>query len=205
MDAKDMVGASCAGAVIAGGAEYVMTGGESGFSPLWAGVIGGVLGPLIYMAWQRVSNSFPSRVKNWRLPRPRMLLRRLFSRQTGDHPKTATENLPEVTPLATTAPDKAGEWISEDEALKLIRRSSLTRLRLPNETMTIGEALVRRMSVTTSPTASEIRADEIASYLLARYNDQGSWTNRDGRYYKQYLEEWINEEVYGDYEATRSR
>ena len=120
--------------------------------------------------------------------------------------EAAAEKSQKAPPPATTAPaSKAGEWISENEALKLIRNSSLTQLRLPNETITVGEAIARRMGFENSPTASDIRANEIASYLLQKYNDQGTWTNRNDRYYKQYLEEWINEEVFRDYEATRSR
>ena len=106
------------------------------------------------------------------------------------------------TPASTTGLDK---WISENEALKLIRSSSLTRLRLPNDTMTVGEALLRNMSVVTSPTGSEIRANEIARHLLKTFNEQCSWGKRNDKYYRQYLEEWINEEVYRDYEATKSR
>ena len=204
MDTKEIVvcgfvaGVPTAG--VAGWVEYVMTGGVSGFTPLVSGLIGAVVGPLMLVAlmalkarWRQGNRSYVSRVKNWWSVRGKVL--------PDDH-------LPEATPIAATASTESGEsgeWLSEGEALNLIRNSSLTRLRLPNETITFGEELGRRMGFDHSPTASEIRADEIASYLLAKYNDQGSWTNRDGRYYKQYLEEWINEEVYRDYEATRSR
>ena len=201
MDTKEIVvwgfGAGVLVAGVAGWAEYVMTGGVSGFTPLVSGLIGAVVGPLMFVAlmalkarWRQGNRSYVSRVKNWWSVRGKVL--------PDDH-------LPEATPIAATASTESGEWFSEGEALNLIRNSSLTRLRLPNETITFGEALGRRMGFDHSPTASEIRADEIATYLLAKYNVQGSWTNRDGRYYKQHLEEWINEEVYRDYEATRSR
>ena len=98
----------------------------------------------------------------------------------------------------------AGKWIDESEAIQLITASSLVQLRLPNETMTIGEALLRSGGIITSRTKSSIRAKEIARHLLKTYNDECAWGQRDGRYYKEDLENWINEKAYEDHAATRS-
>ena len=96
-------------------------------------------------------------------------------------------------------------WIDEDGALRLLMASSLVKLRLPNETMTVGEALFRRQGLTASPTGSSIRANEIARHLLKTYNDECSWGKRNGLYYKEYLEDWIGEKAYQDHATTRSR
>ncbi len=96
-------------------------------------------------------------------------------------------------------------WINEEEAIKFLVVSSLVRWRLPNETMTIGEALLRNRGLLTSPTVSSIRAKEIARHLLKTYNDECSWGKRNGLYYKEYLEDWIGEKAYEDHAVTKSR
>ena len=96
-------------------------------------------------------------------------------------------------------------WINEDGAIRLLMASSLVKLRLPNETMTVGEALFRRQGLITSPTGSWIRANEIARHLLKTYNEECSWGKRNGMYYKEYLKGWIGEKAYQDHAATSSR
>ena len=96
-------------------------------------------------------------------------------------------------------------WVDEEGAIKLLMASSLVRLRLPNETMTLGEALLRRQGLIASPTGASIRANEIARHLLKTYNDECSWGQRNGLYYKEYLEDWIGEKAYQDHAAIRSR
>ena len=96
-------------------------------------------------------------------------------------------------------------WLDEDGAIKLLMASSLVRLRLPSDTMTIGEALLRSQRLVTSPTGSSIRANEIARHLLKTYNDECSWGKKNGMYYKEYLDEWIGEKAYQDHAAISSR
>ena len=83
--------------------------------------------------------------------------------------------------------------------------SSLVRLRLPNDTMTVGEALLRHQGLITTQTGSSIRASEIARRLLKTYNDECSWGKRNGLYFKEYLEDWIGEKAYQDHDAIRAK
>ena len=96
-------------------------------------------------------------------------------------------------------------WVDEEGAIKLLMASSLVRLRVPNEMMTLGEALLRRQGIIASPTGASIRANEIARHLLKTYNDECSWGKRNGLYYEEYLEDWIGEKAYQDHDAIRSR
>ena len=93
-------------------------------------------------------------------------------------------------------------WINEDGATRLLMASSLVKLRLPNETMTVGEALLRHQGLSTSPTGSSIRASEITRHLLNTYNGECPWGKRNGMYYKEYLEDWIGEKAYQDHTPT---
>ena len=96
-------------------------------------------------------------------------------------------------------------WMDENGAVKLLVASSLVRLRLPNDTMTIGETLLRHQGLITSPTGSSIRANEIARHLLKTYNDECPWGKRNGLYYREYLEDWIGEKAYQDHDAIRAK
>ena len=160
---------------------------------LWAVVtIVGVVGLLVY---------YRSALKRLLTNRhPKAGVRPTRSAHSGGQMRTARA----VDAIATPENEENSDWISESEALNLIRRSSLTQLRLPTLTMTIGEALLRRNGIINSSTDSEIRASEISRHLLKTLNEECPWVLRDGKYYRQYLEEWINEQAYRDYDATRS-
>ena len=170
-----VIGAGCEIAIFAAGLGIAMTWPDA--SPtVWFVVA--ILGLLVAgIAWK------------WPAIAPRL-------------PKWTRKEPQEKTAVSQTKSDNG--WINEDEAIGLIMASSLVLLRLPNETVTLGEALLRRQGLITTPTGSSIRANEIARHLLKTYNDECSWGKRDGMYFKEYLEDWIGEKAYQDHSATSS-
>ena len=171
-----------------GGLEFTMTGE---LTPLIAGVPGVLVGCayLVAVHFLPKREKLISRVRKigqWTQKRP---LKAIAEGPTEAKVQTKTEN----------------GWMDEDGAIKLLMASSLVRLRLPNETMTLGEALLRRQGLNASKTGASIRASEIARHLLKTYNDECSWGKRNGLYYKEYLEDWIGEKAYQDHDAIRAK
>ena len=99
------------------------------------------------------------------------------------------------TSLDRTSSADTKAWIAEAEALAMIRASSLVRLRLPRETLIVGEVFAR-LGGAPSRTEVDRRADEIARHLLRKFKNGRSWGVRGGTYDRRLLEEWIDETAY---------
>ena len=194
--------------VASGGVEFAMTGE---LTPLIAGVPGVLVGCAYLVAvhflpkwkkqrgevhtvdadlaghhWWKKIFSRVRKIGQWTQKRP---LKTIVEGPTEAKVQTKAEN----------------GWMDEDGAMKLLVASSLVRLRLPNDTMTVGETLLRHQGLITSPTGSSIRANEIARHLLKTYNDECPWGKRNGLYYREYLEDWIGEKAYQDHDAIRAK
>ena len=167
-----------------GGLEFAMTGE---LTPLIAGVLGVLVGCAYLVAvhflpkWKKLISRV-RKIGQWTQKRP---LKTIAEGPTEAKVQTKAEN----------------GWMDEDGAIKLLMASSLVRLRLPNETVTLGEALLRRQGLNAPKTGASIRASEIARHLLKTYNDECSWGKRNGLYYREYLEDWIGEKAYQDHDA----
>ena len=94
--------------------------------------------------------------------------------------------------LARAAPNPT-TWISDSEALVIVRKSSLVRLRLPKGTITGSEAVTRLLGFPPSLTPGEQLADELARKHLRDFVNQCNKWTRNGRYGKETLEWWLDE------------
>ena len=118
-------------------------------------------------------------------------------------PRTVTPSTP-TPPQPITTPDP-NMWITQAEALVVVRASSLVRLRLPQETMTLAEALLRMKNFVSSPTGRGRRADEISRHLLRKFKRECAWGVRSGTYDSELLREWIDQEAYREDPPTGYR
>ena len=109
-------------------------------------------------------------------------------------PRTVTPSAP--TPPQPITPDH-NTWITEAEALHMIRSSSLVRLRLPWET-TAAEHLLRIYLGAKTKTKADDRADEISRHLLRKFEKECPQGVRGGMYDLRLLQEWIDQEAYGE-------
>ena len=75
-------------------------------------------------------------------------------------------------------------WMSSDEAREALRRSSLIRMRVPND-VTLGHVLGRVLG-DTQKTPGEVRTDELTRKLLRDFEAQHPNGVRDGQYGKDY-------------------
>ena len=118
---------------------------------------------------------------------------------------TTTSAPPEA--YSSPAPDDTNTWITEAEALQMIRSSSLVRLRLPQETTTLAEVLLRAANFVLPPTGPMRRADEISRHLLKKFTSECSWgvRMRSGTYNSELLREWIDQEAYREDPPTGYR
>ena len=119
---------------------------------------------------------------------------------------TTTSAPPEVS--SSPAQDDTKAWITEAEALAVVRAFSLVRLRLlrlPQETVTLVEVLLRVKGLVTSKTEAGRRADEIARHLLRKFKNERPWDVRGGTYDRRLLEEWIDQEAYREDPPTGYR
>ena len=92
-------------------------------------------------------------------------------------------------------------WMAKTEAILLIHSSSLVRLRLPRETITGAELIARAIGVD-SKTPGEQLADELTRKLMRDFATQHPTWVRDGKYGKEPLEWWIEEESYRQQSPT---
>ena len=93
---------------------------------------------------------------------------------------------PSPLPRATT-------WMPEAEAYKLIRSSSLVRLRRPNDVT--GADLIARALGSTHKTPGEQLADELSRHLLREFASELPRAARNGQYGKEPLQWWIDKEA----------
>ena len=84
-------------------------------------------------------------------------------------------------------------WMSSDEARGALRRSSLIRMRVPND-VTLGHVLGRVLG-DTQKTPGEVRTDELTRKLLRDFEAQHANGVRHGQYGKELLEWWIDEQA----------
>ena len=84
-------------------------------------------------------------------------------------------------------------WMSSDEAREALRRSSLIRMRVPND-VTLGHVLGRVLG-DTQKIPGEVRTDELTRKLLRDFEAQHPNGVRDGQYGKELLEWWIDEQA----------
>ena len=116
---------------------------------------------------------------------PQWLRRRVAKYRAG-----AAANAEDISvPVPTT-------WISRAEALATLGRSSLVRLRVPAETITVLEALLRHAGQSHTKTPGEIRAEELVRKLLRNFEAQNPNGVRDEQYGKELLESWIDEQAF---------
>ena len=87
-------------------------------------------------------------------------------------------------------------WIARPEPLAILGASSLVRLRVPSETITVLEALLRHAGQSHTKTPGEIRAEELVRKLLRDFEDQNPNGVRDEQYGKELLEWWIEEQAF---------
>ena len=102
---------------------------------------------------------------------------------------------PQNRPAAAQRAPVPTTWISREEAARIIRRSSLIRLRVEPGTITILEALLRQAGAPYTKTPGEVRADELTRKLLRDFAHQYPPGVRDGHYGKELLEWWIDEQA----------
>lgn len=107
---------------------------------------------------------------------------------TGEGVSSATYGRRDTAPVSAT-------WIPRNEAARILRRSSLVRLRLPSETITGIEALGRTLGLPSTQTPSEVRADELTRKLLRDFEAQHPTGVRNGQYGKELMEWWIDEQA----------
>ena len=115
-------------------------------------------------------------------------------------PRTVTRSTP--TPPQPITPDH-NTWITEAEALAVVRASSSVQSRLPLETMTLAEKLSRAANFVPSPTGRRRRADEISRHLLRKFESECPWGVRNGTYNSEILREWIDQGAYREDPPTR--
>ncbi len=96
----------------------------------------------------------------------------------------------------------AKKWITKTEALQLIRSSSLVRLRLPKEIVTVAEAIARSLGFG-SETPGDALAKELANKLMREFSTRHPAWVREGKYKKEHLEWWIEEESYRQQPTTK--
>ena len=106
-----------------------------------------------------------------------------------EHPSMASLQA-STAPVPTT-------WISRSTALAMIRKSSLIRLRVPAESITVLEALVRHWGLSNTKTPGEVRAEELQRKLLRDFESEHPCGVVDEQYGKELLEWWIEERVFG--------
>ena len=84
----------------------------------------------------------------------------------------------------------------------MIRSASLVRLRLPKETVTVAEAIARSLGFG-SETPGDTLAKELANKLMRDFSTHHPARVRDGKYRKEHLEWWIEEESYRQQPTTK--
>ena len=90
-------------------------------------------------------------------------------------------------------PTRATTWITEAQALHTIRASSLVLLRLPHETITVFDALLRNAGL--YHTRGDVLADELSRKFLRDFATELPQAVRNGDYGKEPLAWWIDKEA----------
>ena len=94
-------------------------------------------------------------------------------------------------------------WITEDEALWMVRSSSSVQSRLPAEPLAIDKVV--RALAGSPMTLRDRRANEISRHLLRKFKTDCPSGVRSGLYDRQRLEEWINQQAYDDPQPSTNR
>ena len=95
----------------------------------------------------------------------------------------------DTSPVPTT-------WISRSAALTIAGKSSLVSLRVPAETITVGETLVNALMGQNRPkTPGEVWAEELQRKLIRDFEAQQPSGVREGKYGRELLDWWIDEQA----------
>ena len=167
-------------AIMAGIAEMF---GIALSAPLWVHVGGGLTIALSALAiWDFRMRQREKKATDPAVPEPRIA-----------PPK------PVPAPSATSKQDVMSTpavWITEDEALWMVRSSSLVQSRLTEDPLAIDKVV--RALVGSPMTMRDRRANEISRHLLRKFETDCPSGVRSGLYDRQRLEEWINQQAYDD-------